>query len=130
MNLHQFKAFGTHLATKKSVKGLKTPRFAPPRLGAKKLPGGTPANPFRVNWTKVSSAKPIAQGALGLGALGVLGTAGVLSAKRVLRREKPNRLSLGARTRLLQSAATGSYRPIGVGRAPQRSALGYPPDHR
>ena len=39
-----------------TVKGMKMPRLATPRLGAGKLPGGTPANPFRGNWQSLNQS--------------------------------------------------------------------------
>lgn len=109
----QFRCFVKHAAVslekveRPRVGGLKQPRLATPRLLAKKPPGKTPVNPFRVNWKKLGSAT----GALvGLGVLGTGAAAAGLTAKRLATKEPLKKKPLLVRAG--QSAAQGSLKPL------------------
>lgn len=81
------------------VKGLQMPRAFTPRLGAKKLPGGTPANPFSGNKVKLQKEGSELRTALGTAGVGVgagLTAAGLLRSRKAVkhRYDRPNEKSL------------------------------------
>jgi hypothetical protein len=110
----QFAAFAkaagvpTEAEKRPRVQGMKQPRLATPRLGAKKLPGNIPANPFRGNWAKVAS---LGHAALGVGALGVAGATGVGVAKALRDPNKRPGAALGGAS-VIRAAAKRNLGPL------------------